>query len=191
MTLAACEEVTATDLSRFPDAAFDAVLLLGPLYHLLEEEERRQAMAEAYRVLKPGGPLFAAFIPCYPALRWAAAHEGVSVPGTVRRSGHGACGPARGEAYRSHLGRFQFDRVTVEVRGDLHRREGEEWVPTWVRTETVVDVEGVPVRASWLEEEVLAYIRRGRLDRAAECLPHCDRARLLTLLRGEQIAGVL
>ena len=64
-------------------------------------------------------------------------------------------------------------------------------MPTWARTETVVDVEGVPVRISWLEEEVLAYIRRGRLDRAAQCLPHCDPARLLTLLRGEERVGVL
>ena len=40
----------------------------------------------------------------------------------------------------------------------------------------------MPVRVSWLEEETLAYIRRGRLDRAALCLPRCDRGRLLALL---------
>jgi ubiquinone/menaquinone biosynthesis C-methylase UbiE len=40
----------------------DAVLLLGPLYHLLEREERQRALSEAYRVLKPGGVLFAAAI---------------------------------------------------------------------------------------------------------------------------------
>jgi len=43
---------------------------------------------------------------------------------------------------------------------------------------------GVPVRTSWLEDEVLAYVRRGRLDRAALCLPRCNRERLLALLRG-------
>jgi hypothetical protein len=47
------------------------------------------------------------------------------------------------------------------------------------------------VRVSWLEEETLAYIRRGRLDRVAQCLPHCDQGRLLALLRGEQAVGVL
>lgn len=52
----------ALDLSRFPDASFDAVFLMGPLYHLLEEKERRQALLEALRVLKKGGYLFASFI---------------------------------------------------------------------------------------------------------------------------------
>jgi len=75
VALAGYEQGTATDLSRFPDASFDAVLLMGPLYHLLEEEDRRQALTEAYRVLRPGGPLFAAFISRYAGLRYAAAHE--------------------------------------------------------------------------------------------------------------------
>lgn len=69
------EQGTATDLSRFPDNTFDAVLLMGPLYHLLEKAERQQALAECQRVLKPSGLLFAAFISRYALLRWAAAHE--------------------------------------------------------------------------------------------------------------------
>ena len=52
----------ALDLSRFPDAAFDTVFLMGPLYHLMNEESRRQALREAARVLKPGGVLFSSFI---------------------------------------------------------------------------------------------------------------------------------
>jgi hypothetical protein len=95
------------------------------------------------------------------------------------------------EVYRSHFGRFDFEGVRVEVMGDLHRREGERWVPSAATTETIVDLDGVPVRVSWLEEETLAYIRRGRLDRAAQCLPHCDHGRLLALLRGEKATGVL
>ena len=95
------------------------------------------------------------------------------------------------EVYRSHFGRFDFDGVAVEVIGDLRRREGGRWVPTRAKTETTVNLDGVPVRVSWLEEETLAYVRRGRLDRAAQCLPHCDQVRLLALLRGEQDIGVL
>jgi hypothetical protein len=95
------------------------------------------------------------------------------------------------EIYRSHFGRFDFDGVAVEVIGDIHRREGEYWVPTAAATETTVDLDGVPVRVSWLEEETLAYIRRRRLDRAVQCLPHCDPDRLLALLRGERAVGVL
>ena len=37
----------------------DAVLLFGPLYHLTEAAQRRQALAEARRVLRPGGRLLA------------------------------------------------------------------------------------------------------------------------------------
>ncbi len=345
VTLADCQQGTATDLSSFPDAAFDAVLLMGPLYHLLEREDRLQALTEAYRVLKPGGPLFAAFISRYAAPRWAAAHEpawplehpdllemilstgclppregrigefvahfahptevaplcqqagfevltllgveglvsmieeGVnalsgqawdawvdlnyrvaadpSIHGCVehllaiavkprwrsvlrriarRLDGAGVAYKVVGGAslalhsvpvpvrdldietdaegayrfgalfaphvvepvalresqvYRSHIGRFEIDGLSVEILGDLHRREGARWVPTAATTETTVHLDDVPVRVSWLEEETLAYIRRGRLDRAAQCLPHCDQARLLALLRGEQATGVL
>ncbi len=45
----------ATDLSCFPDDSFDVVLLFGPLYHLIQEEEKIKALKEAKRVVKPGG----------------------------------------------------------------------------------------------------------------------------------------
>lgn len=339
------DQGTATDLSCFPEEAFDAVLLMGPLYHLLAEEERRQTLAETWRVLKPGGTLFAAFISRYAVLRHVAAHQptwpleqtermemlmntGVLAPrgqnelkfvahfahptqvgplcqhagfevltvlgaegvvsmiedkvnalsgkawdtwvdlnyhvapdpslhggvehllvvalkprwrAVLRRVArqldqagvayrvvggtsvvlHGVPIPAKdldletdaegayrfqalfagyilesvalreSETYRSHFGRFDFDGVTVEVMGDLHRREAGGWVPTAATTETAVNLDGVLVRASWLEEETLAYIRRGRLERAAHCLPHCSQARLLALLRGEEATQVL
>jgi S-adenosylmethionine-dependent methyltransferase len=74
-TLAEVTQGTATDLSHYPDEAFDAVLFMGPLYHLLEADRRRQAMAEAVRVLRSGGMLFAAFITRYAGLRWAAVND--------------------------------------------------------------------------------------------------------------------
>ncbi|MET8832201.1 methyltransferase domain-containing protein [Streptomyces sp. NPDC004610] len=51
-----------------PDAAYDVVLLLGPLYHLVERADRDQALAEAHRVLRPGGLLAAAGINRYASL---------------------------------------------------------------------------------------------------------------------------
>jgi S-adenosylmethionine-dependent methyltransferase len=63
--LAAIEHCNALELGRFADGAFDAVLLLGPLYHLQKEEDRRQAVREAARVLPPGGAIFAAFMNRY------------------------------------------------------------------------------------------------------------------------------
>ncbi|OEU86851.1 SAM-dependent methyltransferase [Streptomyces abyssalis] len=50
------------------DASFDVVLLLGPLYHLLERDQRDRALAEAWRVLRPGGLLAAAGINRYASL---------------------------------------------------------------------------------------------------------------------------
>ena len=48
----------ARELSE-PDQSQDAVLLFGPLYHLTAATHRRQALAEARRVLRPGGRLLA------------------------------------------------------------------------------------------------------------------------------------
>jgi ubiquinone/menaquinone biosynthesis C-methylase UbiE len=42
-----------------PGESQDAVLLFGPLYHLTDEADRQQALAEAWRVLRPGGRLLA------------------------------------------------------------------------------------------------------------------------------------
>ncbi len=53
---------------EWPDAGVDAVLLLGPLYHLTSREDRVLALREARRVLKPGGVLFAATISRFASL---------------------------------------------------------------------------------------------------------------------------
>jgi SAM-dependent methyltransferase len=53
------------------DASADAVLLLGPLYHLRSRADRVRALAEARRVVRPGGPVFAAVIS-----RWAPRLDG-------------------------------------------------------------------------------------------------------------------
>ncbi len=50
------------------DASVDAVLLLGPLYHLTERADRIAALVEARRVLRPGGLLFAAGVARFASL---------------------------------------------------------------------------------------------------------------------------
>ncbi|MBF9129610.1 class I SAM-dependent methyltransferase [Plantactinospora sp. S1510] len=51
-----------------PDGRFDAVLLLGPLYHLLDRAERVTAWREAARAVRPGGLVVAATISRYASL---------------------------------------------------------------------------------------------------------------------------
>lgn len=60
------EKVTAelADAREVPmtDNSADAVLLLGPLYHLVDHSERIKALVEARRILRPDGFLLAAGI---------------------------------------------------------------------------------------------------------------------------------
>lgn len=62
--LATCEVGDARELPYGADAA-DAVLLLGPLYHLTERPDRVRALAETRRVLKRGGVCVVAVISRY------------------------------------------------------------------------------------------------------------------------------
>jgi ubiquinone/menaquinone biosynthesis C-methylase UbiE len=48
-----------------PSESAEIVLMLGPLYHLTEREDRVQALREAYRLLRSGGILLAAGISRY------------------------------------------------------------------------------------------------------------------------------
>ncbi len=59
----------ARDLSRWPDAAFDAALALGPFYHLPDPAGRDRAARELARVVRPGGLVFVALMPRYAFLR--------------------------------------------------------------------------------------------------------------------------
>lgn len=72
VTLNQVIHANALDLSLVNTSDYDAVLLFGPLYHLLKLEDRRQAVRETCSKLKPGGLLFAVFLGRYAFLRWAA-----------------------------------------------------------------------------------------------------------------------
>jgi ubiquinone/menaquinone biosynthesis C-methylase UbiE len=64
-------EANAMDLSQFVDGSFDAVLCMGPLYHLVDEDDRKSVVSELLRVLKPGGRVFTAFLNRLQTLRVA------------------------------------------------------------------------------------------------------------------------
>lgn len=52
----------ARDLSGLNQAGYTAALVMGPLYHLVFEEDRRLALAQIRERLRPGALLFSAFI---------------------------------------------------------------------------------------------------------------------------------
>jgi SAM-dependent methyltransferase len=67
-------EVADARALSIEDEAVDAVLLLGPLYHLPDRRDRITALREARRIVRPGSPVFVAAIS-----RWAPLLDGVLV----------------------------------------------------------------------------------------------------------------
>jgi len=57
--LKAAEVCDARSIPREDESA-DAILFMGPLYHITEKKERLKAIGECYRLLKKGGVLFSA-----------------------------------------------------------------------------------------------------------------------------------
>lgn len=55
----------ARNLGDIESEAFEAVLMMGPLYHLVYKGDRETALTEAFNRLKPGGNIFSTFISRY------------------------------------------------------------------------------------------------------------------------------
>lgn len=65
----ACAVGDARELRAFPGESFDAVLCMGPLYHLPAREDRLACLRECRRVLRPEAPLFVTVLPRLTYLR--------------------------------------------------------------------------------------------------------------------------
>jgi 2-polyprenyl-3-methyl-5-hydroxy-6-metoxy-1,4-benzoquinol methylase len=74
VALAAILHANALDLTGFSEGSFAAALLMGPLYHLHQEVDRVAALAQARRLIRPGGLIFVSFITRFSAFRDAAVH---------------------------------------------------------------------------------------------------------------------
>lgn len=73
------------------DASMDVVLVMGPLYHLHDPADRARSLAEANRVVRPGGVIAATFISRHAPIIDAAARLRVNddeVLGRLRRLRH-------------------------------------------------------------------------------------------------------
>ena len=54
-------EGNACDMSAFKSETYDIVLLLGPMYHLFNDEDKHCALSEAVRIAKTGGVIYASY----------------------------------------------------------------------------------------------------------------------------------
>lgn len=75
VTLSAYFHANVLQLENSINQKFDAVLLMGPLYHLLKHEERMAAVLAAKSCLKSDGIFFASFITIFAPFRKAAVDE--------------------------------------------------------------------------------------------------------------------
>jgi ubiquinone/menaquinone biosynthesis C-methylase UbiE len=75
-TLKTMQVADAREIDQ-PDESADAIILFGPLYHIVEYEERQAALSECYRLLKKGGVLFTAAITRYATTLWAITTYGI------------------------------------------------------------------------------------------------------------------
>jgi SAM-dependent methyltransferase len=60
-----CLVADARDLVDVPGNDYDAAIVLGPLYHLVVEEDRQQVLYQVWQRLKPNGLIFSAFVSRY------------------------------------------------------------------------------------------------------------------------------
>ena len=138
------------------DNSVEAVLLLGPLYHLTSREDRLQALQEACRVLRPRGVVAAAAIS-----RFASTYDGLLrgfledprfeeiVERDVREGQH------RNSTGRSEWFTTAYFHLPEELR--------DEVIEAGFKLEALVGIEGpawvLPDLDSWLEDP----LRRSRL----------------------------
>jgi len=65
----------AREVSSHISEQFDHVLLMGPMYHLLEEHDRITAVNEAIKLLKLGGMLYVSFINLFAGIIYGMKYE--------------------------------------------------------------------------------------------------------------------
>jgi ubiquinone/menaquinone biosynthesis C-methylase UbiE len=143
------------------DRSADAVLLLGPLYHLQEAADRMRALREARRVLRPGGVVAAAAIS-----RFASTIDGL-IRARLTEPGFEAIleGALRDGRHRNP---DPVERPHWFTTAFFHRPEelAEELRAAGFELDTLVAIEGVGAFLAdpgpWLDDPV----RRGLLMRA-------------------------
>lgn len=166
------------DARRLPatDGSFDAVLLLGPLYHLISRADRDTALGEARRVLRPGGTLLAQGIGRLTAFATAATQRGFESLGEkdleILRTG--VWFSTRGGFPGGHFHTVAELRFEVEEAGFVHTSIHGLEGPGVGALEMVSDDDRLVELAVALAErlEELLDGQPEALDRLAERSPH-------------------
>jgi 2-polyprenyl-3-methyl-5-hydroxy-6-metoxy-1,4-benzoquinol methylase len=134
------------------DGSYDVVLLLGPLYHLVERDDRVRALTEARRVLRPQGLLATAAISRFGSLldgflRGRLDETGWKVVERALADGRHLPGPDRTLFTTAffHLP-DELQAEIEETRFELLGLFGIEG-PGWLRPETLDDEEGLETAA--------------------------------------------
>ncbi|WP_190819607.1 class I SAM-dependent methyltransferase [Saccharopolyspora pogona] len=146
----------------FGNGSADAVLLFGPLYHLLEREDRVVALREARRVLRPGGILLAAAVS-----RYASTFDGI-------QSGD--------------ISDPEFEEIVVgDVRDGVHRNIDPEKHPNWFTLtffHRPAELRDEVAEAGFADVELVAIESAGAYATDPECLAEAsDRDAVLRAIR--------
>lgn len=155
----------------FADASWDAVLLLGPLYHLPSRTDRLAAWREALRVCRPGGGVLAAaisrFTPALDGVRegWIACER--SFETVQMQTEHG---------WRIDGGATSFPPAYFHQPEEL-QAEAEE---AGLRVEAVYGVEGPGWLMGGIEEKWADDVMRERLLWLARLTEQDPRTRSLS-----------
>ncbi len=138
------------------DESADAVLLLGPLYHLVRRAERLDALREARRVLRPGGVAVVATISRYASALDGLLRDLLADPGFVQI----VAGDLRDGRHVNPAGLPDyFTTAYFHAPGELE----EEIDASGLRHEQTVAVEGVGWLMGDLEQRLRDPDRRARL----------------------------
>ncbi len=148
-----------------PSDSVDAVLLMGPLYHLPNRAERLTALREAHRVLRVGGHVFAAAISRFASLLYGFFDSGieddefVQAVKEVLASGCHRCPPGRPYFTTAYFHRPGEISSEVEAAGFEHRTtlaiEGPFWLLQNLHDQwnTPQGRERILDAVTWIEDE--------------------------------------
>ena len=116
----------ARDLSFVPDAAFDAGMVMGPLYHLIYRDDRQSVIRQVISKLKSGAPFFSAHISRIGMLP----HIALRVPEWIENQESVRSTLTRGHFCPTHPrdGRFRGYFTTIDELKPLHEELGIETI---------------------------------------------------------------